>query len=135
MTLTGGCACRKIRYQVEIGPGDPADYCHCRQCRQATGAPVAAWVQVPPERFRLTRGNPAGYPSSPGITRWFCATCGSPLHMTDEAGKSVGILLGSLDEPEAVPPTAHGWASARIAWFDTRDELPRHAESPPWDVG
>ena len=133
MRLEGGCACGFVRYAIETEPGDPTDYCHCRQCRSATGAPVAAWVQVPPRRFHLLAGKPTSYASSTAATRWFCPHCGSPLHMSDPGGHSVGILLGSLDHPELLVPAVHGWTSARLPWFETADGLPRYAEHPPYD--
>jgi hypothetical protein len=123
-----------VRYRIETAAGDPADYCHCRQCRQATGAPVAAWVQVLPDRFERLAGAASGYASSADCTRWFCGRCGSPLYMTDESGRSVGVLLASLDSPETVRPSLHGWFGARIAWFDTADDLPRHVATPPYDL-
>jgi len=134
MMLTGGCLCGEIRYEAEALAGDVADYCHCGQCRRAGGAPVIAWLQVSPDRFRVTHGEPRGFHSSPGATRWFCPNCGSPLYMTDQDGRSVGITLGTLDRPEAVSPTVHGWHSARISWFETTDQLPRYPETPPYDL-
>ncbi|MGF7162042.1 hypothetical protein FHS85_003685 [Rhodoligotrophos appendicifer] len=132
--LTGGCLCGAVRYEVETLASDDADYCHCSQCRKASGAPVVAWVQVEPKRFRVTRGEAKGFASSPQNQRWFCGTCGSPLYMSDKEGRSIGVNTGTLDHPEAVPPTVHGWFSARIAWFDTKDALERYPESPPYDL-
>lgn len=133
MRLEGGCLCGRVRYAVEVRDGDPADVCHCGQCRRWTGAPAAAWVQVPPGRFALGRGQPRGFGSSGRGTRWFCPACGASLYMTDPDGRSVGVLLGSLDDPEAIAPRAHGWAGAALAWFVLDDGLPRHAEDPPYD--
>lgn len=131
--LSGGCLCGAVRYHVTTQPGDVADYCHCRQCRKAGGAPVLAWVQVPPERFTVTQGAAKAFASSDRATRWFCGACGSPLYMTDAQARSVGVTLGSLDDPGAVPPTVHGWTGAQLPWLHIADTLPRYAESPPYD--
>jgi hypothetical protein len=133
MPLAGGCLCGAIRYEIDPDPSDPADYCHCGQCRKATGAPVAAWIQVAPDRFRVVSGTARRFESSAAASRWFCAACGSPLYMTDAGGRSVGILLGTLDHPDEIRPALHGWTSARISWFDTRDRLPRFDGDPPYD--
>ncbi|MDE8343490.1 MAG: GFA family protein [Acidocella sp.] len=133
MDLTGGCACAAIRYQISVAGGEVADYCHCRQCQLVSGAPVLAWVQLKPERFRLTRGVAKAYQSSADATRWFCETCGSQLYMTDAAAKSVGVTLATLDLPYIMPPTVHGWYSERIDWFTLADDLPRYLHSPPYD--
>jgi hypothetical protein len=132
--LTGGCLCGTVRYAIAVEAGDVVDYCHCRQCRRASGAPVVAWVQVPPARFEITAGQAKGFAASARATRWFCPHCGSPLYMTDPQQRSVGVTLGTLDEPEALTPTVHGWTSARLAWFDTDDDLPRYDRDPPYDL-
>ncbi len=95
---------------------------------------MTAWVQVPPRRFHVIQGQATGFASSSHSTRWFCAACGSQLYMTDDADRSVGVTLGSLDDAQAVRPTVHGWAGARLAWLEIADDLPRHLESPPYDL-
>jgi len=138
MTLSGGCLCGAVRYAIlpqtaETAPR-VADYCHCGQCRKASGAPVSAWLQVEPSQFRLTAGAPSRFESSAHAARWFCPNCGSPVYMTDDEGKSVGITIGTLDEPNLVPPTVHGWSDARLEWLKLVDSLPRYSQSPPYDL-
>ena len=132
-TLTGACLCSAVAYEIRHMEGDVADICHCAECRRASGAPSLPWVQVPPSRFRLTRGAPKPYASSPRATRWFCGACGTPLYMTDDEGRSVGVTLGSLDQPEAVRPTVHGWICERLDWEAVGAELPRYDKAPPYD--
>ncbi len=132
--LTGGCLCGAVRYLATARDGGVVDYCHCVQCRRVSGAPITAWVQVPPALFEITAGEARGYASSPRATRWFCGDCGTSLYMTDSEHRSVGVTLGSLDDPAALTPTAHGWVGERLAWFDIRDDLPRHDRDPPYDL-
>ena len=132
--LEGGCLCGAVRYRATALDGDVADYCHCGQCRKASGAPVSAWIQVPPDRFTLTRGEPRAFHSSARGTRWFCGHCGGPLYMTDPENRSVGIALGSLDAPARVRPTVHGWFGARLPWLEIADGLPRFEADPPYDL-
>ncbi|MDR3510864.1 MAG: GFA family protein [Caulobacteraceae bacterium] len=134
MRLTGGCLCGAVRYALTVEGGDVADYCHCRQCQKASGAPVMAWVQVPPSRFEVVQGQARAFASSARSARWFCPTCGSSLYMTDAAGRSIGVALGSLDDPAAVAPTAHGWTSAQLPWLVLDDDLPRYDGDPPYDL-
>ncbi len=133
MQLTGACLCNAIAYEFWCDGGEVADYCHCRQCQKASGAPVLAWIQVAPAHFHVTRGQAKAYKSSAHSTRWFCPDCGTPLYMTDNANRSVGITLGTLDNPNAVHPTVHGWDSERLTWFQTTDDLPRYPHAPPYD--
>jgi hypothetical protein len=134
MQQQGGCLCGAVRYEISHSAGDVADYCHCRQCQLASGAPAVAWLQVAPARFRLTQGAPKNFSSSPHATRWFCPHCGTPLYMTDDSGHAAGITLASLDTPQAIQPTVHGWHCERIAWFQIKDSLPRYDKSPPYDL-
>jgi hypothetical protein len=134
MHLTGSCLCGAVAYELEYLPGDVADICHCAQCRRASGAAALSWVQVPPRRFRITHGAAQGFASSPHATRWFCGDCGTPLYMTDNEGRSVGITLGTLDNPETVRPTVHGWVCERLSWAPLADDLPAYAKAPPYDL-
>jgi hypothetical protein len=134
MHLTGACLCGAVAYEFDHQPGDIADICHCAQCRRASGAAALPWVQVPSSRFRVTSGTPKGFASSPQATRWFCGDCGTPLYMTDVEGRSVGITLGSLNQPEAIQPTVHGWVCEQVSWFSPPANLPRYERSPPYDL-
>lgn len=133
MRLGGGCLCGAVRYEADLEEDDIADYCHCRECRRASGAPVVAWIQLASSRFRVVQGQASAFASPAGATRWFCGRCGSPLYMTDPDDRSLGIAVASLDEPDRVPPRLHGWFEERISWFDTRDELLRFQHHPPYD--
>jgi hypothetical protein len=73
--------------------------------------------------------------SSPGCRRSFCPRCGSQIHFTaDEMPGLVDFTIGSLDDPDALPPTLHYWESKRVAWLHVADSLPRYPESPPQPV-
>ena len=132
--LEGGCLCGAVRYRIDALDGDVADYCHCSQCRRASGAPVVAWIQVAPARFELLHGAPRFYRSSDKAGRWFCPDCGGQVYMTDDEGRSVGVTLGTLDDPAKVRPTVHGWDSMRLPWLCLDDALPRYPAEPPYDL-
>ena len=38
----------------------------------------------------------------------------------------IGIHIGTLDNPDAFPPTQHIFYGDRVSWFETNDELPRY---------
>lgn len=131
LPLEGGCLCGGVRYRIDAEPQD-AGYCHCRMCQRSTGAPVVPWLTMASEGFAWTRGEPAVYRSSPGAERLFCPACGTQLVFRVIAEpQQLDVTLASLDDPEAVPPDHHSWTSSRIAWFDTRDDLPRYPEGSP----
>jgi hypothetical protein len=132
MMLEGGCLCGAVRYRIDADDGI-IDYCHCRTCQRAAGAPVVAWVQVAPERFAQTAGALASFASSHECDRHFCARCGSQISMTDHDGRSVGVTVASLDQPDRLVPASHGWTSSRMPWLVIDDGLPRYEDSPPHD--
>lgn len=133
MNHEGGCLCGAIRYQAE---GEPivVALCHCSKCRRAAGAPAVAWAMFEQSAFRVVNGDPKLYASSPGVERGFCGVCGTPLTFAaDFMPGLVDVTVGSLDDPEALPPSMHIWESKRLRWQAIDDTLPRHAELPPQD--
>lgn len=116
-TLTGGCQCGAVRYALYTQPR--SEICHCRMCQKAVGGPFAALASVARQDLEWTRGTPALYDSSSVATRGFCATCGTPLTYQSLDRKTINVTTGSLDKPEAAPPTIQYGIEARLTWFDT----------------
>jgi hypothetical protein len=126
----GGCMCGAVRYQVE-GPPLRADFCHCRMCQRAAGAPVVAWGTWSMDRFSWLQGEPRSFVSSAKGTRSFCPSCGTPLVFVDPTGPAqADVTLASLDDPAVYQPGCHAWVTSRIPWLEIGDRLPRHADSP-----
>lgn len=129
--LTGGCLCGAIRY--EIDHVFDVVYCHCRNCRRGSGAPVMAAAAVAGDAFRVTRGMPAVYPTSAAGRSHFCAKCGSslygeyldPAHPLARDGRYFSVRIGTLDDPEEAPPQIHQFVESKLSWFETTDDLPR----------
>jgi len=128
MSLDGGCACGAVRYRLDAEPSD-GGYCHCTICRRSSGAPALAFATVPLGAFVVTHGQPRKRRSSSFGERWFCGDCGTQLAMhVDHQPDTIDFTIPTLDKPEATRPLFHIWVDDRIAWFDTRDDFPRHAE-------
>jgi hypothetical protein len=124
--MEGGCLCGAVRYAVE---GEPINsgICHCESCRRAASAPRLPFVGFPRRAFRILRGAPASYASSPGVVRRFCGVCGSQLtYERDDEPASLDVLTCSLDDPSAFPPTAHVWASEALPWDRIAGDIPVH---------
>ena len=59
--------------------------------------------------FSFVTGEPGRFASSPGVTRSFCARCGTSLTLYSEAFPGeIYVSICSLDDPEA-------WANARLS--------------------
>jgi hypothetical protein len=124
LPLEGGCLCGELRYRISGQPRS-ADYCHCRMCRRAAGAPVVARLTVAEAALAWIEGRPAVYRSSAEAERLFCPNCGTQLALRDEPDY-LDVTLASLDDPAAVRPGYHIWTASRIAWFEVVDDLPRY---------
>ena len=131
MEILGGCFCGAIRYRADVVPANTM-LCHCRSCRKVTGAPVVGWLTFPLENFRFTRGEPDEFASSPPVQRTFCRQCGTPLtYRSDVEPATLDVTTGTLDDPDAFPPTHHSWLSHDVGWVRFGDGLPAFQQSRP----
>lgn len=103
------------------------EYCHCRSCRKATGAPIMSWAGVARASLRTLRGAPSTYVSSPGVERGFCARCGTSLTIwSEEFPEEIYVAIASFDDSEGFAPEIHIWREDRLGWLETADDLPRY---------
>jgi GNAT superfamily N-acetyltransferase len=129
--LQGGCFCGALRYRIAASPLE-VSHCHCSICRRTSGAPFVTWATVRRDAFAFTSGDPAVLHSTPQATRTFCAACGTALTFQYAAEPSwIDFTVGSLDEPDSLPPDSHIWTSSQLSWLRVEDDLPRHATAPP----
>ncbi len=119
--LQGGCDCRAVRYQLETPPMF-VNCCHCRWCQRETGASFALNAIIEAERVTLLSGTPeiVDTPSQSGkgqrIAR--CPTCRLALWSTySGAGPKIRFVrVGTLDDPDALPPDAHIFTASMQPW-------------------
>ncbi len=123
-TMEGGCLCGEIRYRV--GGDCGVTHCHCIHCRKLGGAAFVTWVEAARSNFDWIQGRPAEFSPRPGITRSFCAQCGSPLtYQNQESQDSIDVTAGSLDDPSGLEPDDHVWCDRKLPWVRIEDGLPR----------
>jgi hypothetical protein len=128
-TSNGRCLCRAIEYAFDGAP-KWVMHCHCESCRRAVSSPVATYIGVRLEQFRYLKGEPAYYESSPGVKRYFCSVCGSPIAFVGARWPGeVHLFHGTLSDPQQWPPTGHAHVSEQLPWFELADHLPRYAAS------
>ena len=133
--LKGGCLCGAVRYECQ-GQPEAASYCHCPDCRKATGGPFTVGVTADAETLTICSGKIKGYTkiadSGKKITREFCPECGSPLFTKAEAfPRIVWIKAGSLDEPELVRPSHQTWTQMAVNWAYVDRNLPAFVGNSP----
>jgi len=123
-TMTGGCACGKVRFEAEVDD-DEAYLCHCRMCQRATGSVSIAFKNLKQAKMRWLSG-PDWYDSSPIARRPYCASCGTSLGFQFNEGPNIDLTVAAFDEPGIFKPTSHfGAESIHEAWIDT-SSLPRN---------
>jgi hypothetical protein len=117
-----------VRYEADAELG-PSLYCHCVQCRKASGSSFATNASVPASSFRFVEGEAlvGSFESSPGNFRCFCTRCGSPLvKRWDDGRDEVRIRLGTLDTDPHTKPSAHIFLRSKAPWTVLTDDLPKH---------
>lgn len=131
--ITGSCQCGAIRYETDADPV-MAGHCHCNACKKSSGAGHASALFVPKESFEVF-GNPTSYESEGGsgkiIKRYFCPTCGSRLYGEPlAAGNIIGIMAGTLDDPEQFSPQFQIYTEHRTTWDPTPCDGPEFPAGP-----
>jgi hypothetical protein len=122
---TGSCFCGAIAAEIS---GEPFWVCydHDDDCRRAIGSPLNVWVGYRPNEFQLIRGVLKSYSKSKGVTRTFCANCGTSISYSDEGLKEeLYVTIGFLDNPQRFRPQVHAYWRMKLPWVDFLDDLPR----------
>ncbi len=131
--LDGGCDCGAVRYRLETAPMF-VNCCHCRWCQRESGASFALNAMIETDRVTLLGAAPAfvDTPSASGkgqkIAR--CPACRIAL-WSHYAGAGPGIAfvrVGTLDDPDAVPPDAHIFTASKQPWVVLPAGVPAFAE-------
>ena len=133
--LTGRCLCGTVRFEI-AGDLGPIAFCHCTECRRASGSAFAANANVVKGEHRFSSGAAAlvEYESSPGKFRAFCGRCGSPMYSRTAAEpETLRIRLGTLDQDPGGRPRLHVWTSEKAAWFEINDDIPQIPAIPRAD--
>jgi hypothetical protein len=121
VTLEGGCDCRAVRYRMTSAPLF-VHCCHCRWCQRETGTAFALNAMIEADRVVLINGEPEGVdtPSASGkgqrIAR--CPTCRIAVWSNYAgAGERIRFVrVGTLDEPDRLPPDIHIYTSTKQPW-------------------
>jgi hypothetical protein len=132
---SGGCRCGAIKFEASSEPFYTS-YCHCSDCRRATGAPLAAFVGFFAKDVTFSGVEPSKYGKHP-VKRSFCANCGAPIAYSDaRLSHQIFLMLGAMDHPERYAPAIHGYVSEQLPFLHLNDDLPRletHTAPRPGD--
>ncbi len=124
---TGGCLCRRVRFEVLQEPLY-VGYCHCRFCQLASGGALGVSLIFDKTAVRFLGDEPKKYKSSEIAERGFCGNCGTSItntHYAPDESAYYAIRLGAMDNPADFPPTFHWGVENQLPWLDINDDLPR----------
>ncbi len=129
----GGCTCRAIRYRMTSAPMF-VHCCHCRWCQRETGTAFALNAVIEADRVTLLQGKPETVltPSNSGkgqkIVR--CPTCHIAVwsHYAGGGDAMSFVRVGTLDEPDRLPPDIHIFTSTKQPWVVLPTGTPAVAE-------
>jgi len=119
--MEGGCDCGGVRYRMETAPLF-VHCCHCRWCQRETGASFALNALIESDRVSLLSGQPELVltPSASGrgqrIAR--CPTCRIAVwsHYAGFGPAITFIRVGTLDDPDRLPPDIHIFTASKQPW-------------------
>jgi hypothetical protein len=108
--------------------------CHCRWCQRETGASFALNALIETDRVEVLQGQPdvVMTPSNSGkgqkIVR--CPTCRVAVwsHYAGAGDLMSFVRVGTLDEPDHLPPNIHIYTSSKQPWIVLPADTPAVAE-------
>ena len=122
----GRCLCGKVTYRAE-GLRD-IWYCHCRQCRYATGHFMAACRT---EKDKLDWDGLISWSHHSGLSEIArCRQCGSPLFWRRPNDDTISVLAGGLDETEGLEVPGHIFTGDKGDYYAISDGLPLWTGQP-----
>ena len=119
--LEGGCDCGHVRYRMETAPLF-VHCCHCRWCQRESGASFALNAMIEADRVTVLAAEPeiVHTPSASGqgqdIAR--CPRCRIAVwsHYAGAGPVIRFVRVGTLDDPDALPPDIHIFTASKQPW-------------------
>jgi hypothetical protein len=127
--LEGGCDCRHVRYRMTTRPLF-VHCCHCRWCQRETGASFALNAMIESDRVTLTAREPeiVDTPSASGLGQKIarCPRCSIAVwsHYAGAGPLLKFVRVGTLDEPDRLPPDIHIFTASKQPWVVLAPNIP-----------
>ncbi|HEY5336694.1 MAG TPA: GFA family protein [Rhizomicrobium sp.] len=119
-TLTGGCFCGAVAYELSAKPMF-VHCCHCTDCQTQTGGGFAINAIIEAEHVTLTKGKPVrvSMPTESGRPHYVyrCAKCQTAL-WSDYGRRKVMLFVrvSTLKRPHRVVPDVHIFTRSKLPW-------------------
>jgi hypothetical protein len=124
----GGCTCRAVRYRLLSKPMF-VHCCHCRWCQRETGTAFALNALIEPDRMEVTgEVERVDTPSNSGKGQLVARCPRCRIALWSNYGGVGDVLrfvrVGTLDEPDRMPPDIHIFTSSKQPWVTLADGKP-----------
>ncbi len=127
--LGGRCGCGTVSYRLT---GRPliVHCCHCRSCQHETGSAFAVNAVIEADRVALLSGatetvlTPSDSGKGQKIVR--CPACRVAVwsHYAAAGDSVCFVRVGTLDNPDALPPDIHIYTRSKLAWVTLPEGVP-----------
>jgi len=129
VVLEGGCTCGQVRYCLTRSPLI-VHCCHCRWCQRETGTAFALNAMIETNCVSLLSGKTeqVDTPSNSGkgqkIVR--CPSCYIAVwsHYAGAGELLSFVRVGTLDDPDALPPDIHIYTASKQPWVILPPDTP-----------
>ena len=129
----GGCTCGFVRYRMTTRPLF-VHCCHCRWCQRETGASFALNALIEADRVQMLQGEvevintPSNSAKGQKISR--CPRCRIAVWSNYAgAGEVIHFIrVGTLDEPDRLPPDIHIYTASKQPWVILPPDMPAVAQ-------
>ena len=125
MSLSGGCLCGAVRFELTEAP-QHAGYCHCTRCQRRTGTAASPQARVDGRTLRILSGedyvkawrHPEG-----GFEKLFCRECGSHLFSRNpDDPVQMSVRLGAFDGDPGIRPMWRTFVNYAAPWEPIPDD-------------
>lgn len=127
----GGCTCRRVRYRMTSNPLI-VHCCHCRWCQRETGSAFVINAMIEAVRVEDLAGEveivdtPSHSGNGQRISR--CPICHVAVWSNYSSDAIHCIRVGTLDEPDRLPPDIHIFTASRQPWVVLPPDIPAFEE-------
>ena len=108
-TLTGGCLCGGVRFEL-TAPPPVAGYCHCTRCQRRTGTGSSLQARIDGRTLRLLQGEAlvkAWRHPDGGFEKLFCGECAGHLFSRNpDDHTQMSVRMGAFDGDPGVRASA-----------------------------
>ena len=125
-SLTGGCICGQVKYQIIDKPLF-TQACHCKDCKVLTGSSYVVnssilentlIVEGEVSSTELKAGSGASYKT------YFCTKCGNYVYADyDSAVGRLTVRTKTLDNSEKFPPQVHIFTKDKDPWLNLSEDV------------